>query len=204
MSNETTAATFQLPITLHKRAKTVAKRMGTVVSQLIRESLAERIDYLEAKLDQDEKRIEATKDAERAKRGLKTRLKGFRGSSTLAPVVSSLAPAEMGAGAVQHEEEKDPLAEVYEKHAKHIAEVLGLDDRERDPNEERLRVAEAIRDVRRHAPLTYPPDGVVLRAIESIIIRLRQETPPAVPVPELVIDVQKIKTRGDVRPVADP
>lgn len=174
MSASAQLITAHLPIELYRRTRAVVKRYRSSTSQLVRESLTERLDAIEAKEREEEARKRAAKRAELEDR----RAPGI----DLAPRASSLAPGPLDDSA--RTPAVDPLDAIYLHHATHILEVLN----DPDPSEKRLRVATGIAAVKLwikdFTPLTDPPpDGEILRRLERVLIGVRTKAPSSTDVP---------------------
>lgn len=180
MSAETEATNFYLPAELKKRAKVVAKRIGSTLSDLIRAALLERVETFEAKFHAEEERkrqeVERKRQA-RTLRPLGDPLAPKR--STLAPAAfEARPPAELGAdedeGKTSVERAPADLAELYYHHARRILEKWD------DVAERRLRLGEAVADIKRQAPLRCPPDDEIRALVEAALVEIRdREKPPA-------------------------
>lgn len=166
--------TVQLPAGLHQRTNAIAKRLACSFVQIVREGLADRLDYYDARFKAEDDRARAEKEARRAS-GRTLRSLGER---PLAPAggADSLAPAPLEPlepVAFEGTAAGDGLEELYRHHAARIFEVM-----DKLPTEKRLRVMEAIAAVQRQAPLTHPSDKVILERLEAIIVGMRDAAPP--------------------------
>lgn len=210
--------TVGMPPDLLRRAKVQAKRLHTSIGQLIREGLLERLEFLEAK-----ERIEEERKSEKTQSSRKLPTLEERHAVKLAGTTTTVAtpPATPTTRAARPDEVATvlpPLEAVYQTEARKIFEALD------DPIEKRLRTVEAIANVKKVHPLTYPADGEILLNLERAVIDLRAKAPPkrllsvedaherrlseqvakrpiAVPDddrPSTVIDPEKIESYGDV------
>lgn len=189
-----TFSTFRIPEVLLQRGKSVAKQMSTSLSQILRDAFSDRVDYLEAKLRADRERIEAERKANR----------GFRRMTPINP-----EPLHPVLPQVQEEKKEDPKPE-YTTHALRIAEAVAAGN----PLETRLRVAEALADIKRKWPLTHPSENEMVAILEKLVVEQNsklnadqqtqqpQPTAPSTTQPtvenEIVIDPKKVRTLGKV------
>lgn len=150
---------------LHTRAKAVAQRQTTSISQLIRDALDEKLAYLEAKANMEEAKAKAEKEAKAAARQPRAvkpiaPLGEGRTTSLLRPLEalrSTLAPTQTPVAAGP-----DPLAQLYVKHAKHIAEAAAF------PYERRMRLTEAISDIKKQLPVTHPNEDHMALVLDDM------------------------------------
>lgn len=159
--------TVNLPIALHRRAVKARDRLKKNVNQQIRDALAAFLDEEDAKFLAEEKRRAEEKLARRAISG---RVLGRLGESPLGP--------RRRDSTVDEAPPFDPLEETYRRHATLIAAVVA--SATTDPREKRLRVAEAVAEIKRLAPLTHPPDAAIVSELERRVIELRGVTPATV------------------------
>lgn len=194
MSNEIVVTTVSLPKDLHARARAIAKRNRTTTVHLIRESLTEKIEYLEAKRRVEEERI----IAERQRAAFSTHVRGRPPRLPLAPEPPPPLKSEIVDENVENLEAEARTAHVYETQAKLILETL-----EGSPLERRLRVAEAVAAVKRERPLTHPPDDEILQTLEREVLHLRRNTEKTKLATAnnnsfQIIDPNRVHSRGDV------
>lgn len=189
-----------VPVNIRSRAKTVAKKIRSTVSQIVRDGFVEKVEYYEEKL-----RAEAEREAEKEtshKKSRDTRKLGMPLDGAPTPPPST----PPGAEPIAVSPIADDLDAIYDAHAAKI-----LDAMEKSPNEKRLRAAEAISAIKHRAPLTHPPEREILAELEVRILRLRAARPaspqlaPEQPKERIVddlvgkeIDATKIRSRGDV------
>ncbi len=188
-----------LPIDLHERAFAVGKRIRSTVSSLIRDSLREKIEYLEAKQRSDEEREIREKEAKRLaqqnRRSLKTLgEKRLEDAASMIPKALQRLGDGPSSGPVIDE---DPTEALYREHATKIAEVV--DDA--SPTEKRMRISEAVHAITRAAPLTGPGEAEIVRRLQAIVVDLRDKKPATRVVDDRVgheIDTSNVKTFGDI------
>ena len=168
-----------MPKWLHKQTKEMAFAFRTTASQIGRDAIAERVEYLRNRLRllKEEKREAAKKNgAER------TKLKAGRvlGDSPLAPVRKSMAPDEFRPTPADIKEAReqgesdgdgdvdgvdvDESEAIYQQNATRIAEVIDK------PAERRVCIEEAIAAVKRQAPLTHPTDAEIRVRLEKLVL----------------------------------
>lgn len=170
-----------LPAGLHKRAGRVAKRHVSSISELLRQGLVDRVEFLEAKERAEIERRHKEKQSDRVERRLKAL--GER------PIEKKTISSETTTRTTD-----DPLVKIYSEHARLI---LGAEGYER-----RLRVHEALKAVRAQCPLTYPSDGEILALLEQSMreqraeMDLNTETSPESVMVNRVINPENVKTFG--------
>ena len=196
-----------LPIELHRRTKALSKRLRLSINQIVRDSLTERIEFLENKLRAEEERKRADKETKRTGR----RLRSLADSTT-----SPLAPRPIvrRADEVQVPSEEE---ELYAQHARRIFEVINS-----NPMEARVRTMEAVSAIKRYSPLTCPRDPKIIERLDMLVDELAAQAPvPPRRGPERdtllkratrivddfvgqVIDSAKTKSLGDIDSVEEP
>lgn len=129
-----------VPISLHKRAKRIAKRRRKTISDMIRDSLVREIERYEAEEVQEKEQVQQ------------------RGLVALRRMGEGQKPVE-----IPENKPVDRLQPTFERHAQRIAEVFD------NPEEVRRRQAEAFSAIRKLAPLTYAEDNKIKERLESII-----------------------------------
>lgn len=135
----------EVPTSLHRRAKKVARNRRGTVSELIRDSLTKEIEYFEAKQRAEEAQ-EALDKAPKRKPSAITSLDQRPG-------------VEIPVGVPV-----DRLAPLFEKHARRIMEVSN------NPQAVAMRQEEAFAAIRKFAPLTYrDDDSKINERLESLI-----------------------------------
>jgi predicted transcriptional regulator len=154
---------LELTSELHRRIHKIAKRLGATSSQLARDALARMADEYEAKFREES-------DRKRRER------EGIRGERSLTPIQpitkSKLGPRPLGEPELELEAGPDTEAQptnLYLEHAAKIARAMNA------PLEKRLAVEEALRDIKRSAPLTHPSDAEILRELERAVLKLLHE-----------------------------
>lgn len=192
-----------LPISLHERAFAVGKRIRSTVSSLIRDSLSEKIEYLEAKHRADEDRAVREKEAKQLAQQNRRSLKSLD-EKRLADAASLFPRAlpKFGEPAEDEVAVEDPTEALYQKHAARIVEVV--DDA--SPTEKRMRIAEAVHAIKYAAPLTGPGEAEIVKRLQAIVVSLRDKKPaPAQSATRVVddkvgreIDTSSVRTFGDV------
>lgn len=194
---------------LHKRLKTMCKQKNLKMIELIRDSLSERLEFLEEKQRREEERLRAEREASSGR----TKFTGFKKMSP-SNLPSPAKPIPLGEKAPTPDtakndsslpmtttivEKQKELPTEYTKYAEKIREAV----RGGSPLEARLCTVEAVSAIKKRYPLTHPRDDVIVSILEKLVveegdlptIQTRKE------VPEIVIDTSKIKTSGDVSPV---
>lgn len=166
-----------VPMNLRERAKKVAKKLKTPMSQLARDALTEKIEYFESKFQADKARAAAEKE----------QLRGFRRMKPLSNPIARNAIAE-----------QKQIPPEYDLHATRIHEAVQAGS----PNETRLRVAEAVAAIKRQSPLTHPPETEIVATLERLVVAKRDAlATTATPAKEpdgILIDTTKIRSHGDV------
>ena len=146
---------------IHRRAKAITQRFQTSLAYLIRHSLTEKIDAVEEKLRNDEKlRRQDISDARRM-RGI-----GERPINKPAKL-----PKVMYRPPTPKPKDAPVTEQIYLKHAAEILENLD------SPTEKRIRVVQAISDVKKQFPLTHPSDDQILLNLEKAIVEIRAGLP---------------------------
>lgn len=187
--------TISFPDDLHERLTRVSRRLKKPMAQIIKEAVREKVGSLENPLEE--------RDRQRLRdKILRREAKGMRGIGE-----SPLAPGRKN---VEEREERDPLDEIYQEHARRILEVLD------DPGERRIRLAEAIHAAKKRAPLTHPSEAVIVARIEAAVVEMRsREASPREPqiarleraIDDLtgkVLDANRVETFGDAPNLNDP
>jgi hypothetical protein len=159
----------------------------------MRDALLEKVEYLEEKFRVDEARALAEKEKRKEERNKGKRIQKMGEKSAPSPEV-------------EKEPEINPLEKHYEEQAKKILNYL-----DRSPLERRIAIAEAVSAIKKVAPLTHPPEPVILSEIEKHVILMQQrrlsEPPPPKPVWEQedleipvdrIIDPAHIKSHGEI------
>lgn len=209
---------FRLPEVLHDRLRAVCAYNGQTLSDLIRNTLADRVEYLEAKQRMEATRAQADLEARRLARAPKKPLTPREALAQRRPVTDP--PAE---------ERKLPAE--YAIHAALIYEAIVGGD----TTEKRLRTMEAVAAIKKRNPLLHPPEPEILATLEKMVRQLDAEargaqapmlptipaTPAATRVPigaptessaatvpdegddegspdDIIIDTSKMTTFGDV------
>jgi predicted DNA-binding protein len=146
---------------LRDRIRKIAKHLGSTSTQLAREALVRFVEESEMKFYEE---------AERKRRGREV----GRKLKPLQPMVKSkLGPRPFG----EREEETpaqlqqiDPTLDIlYTEHAAKIARALA------SPLEKRIAVEEAVRAIKRYAPLTHPAEAEILGKLERTVVALLRE-----------------------------
>lgn len=135
----------QIPIALHKRAKIVSKRVRTSMTYLVRESLEQRLNEIEARERAEAAAAELAAEPKR-KPATVTAL-------DQRPLVEIPIDAPV-----------DRLMPLFEKHANRIMAVSN------DPQQVAIRQSEAFAAIRKFAPLTYRDEDKISQRLESLII----------------------------------
>lgn len=177
MSDETKPFLIRIPLDLHRRAHSLAKRHSTTATQIARDGLTARVEFLENKEREEKERKARDLDEKRKARGIRN-----IGESPMAPRQRDLAPQPNLSNAVDDDEiaapSSDPVVDLYEQHARLIFEAI------EQPTECRIRTDEAVRSIKNYSLLTHPGDSVILEKLERIVVRLRAAR-VAVPAPVL-------------------
>jgi len=168
-----------LPADLRNRVRSIAKKKRTTTAQIVRDALAEKVEYLEAKerAEDDRRRKERTERAQ-GPRGI--------GRSALAPLPPRVEAREAAPTADIHPDEQA----LYETHAARVFEAFD------QPLEKRMRVREAIAAVKRQSPLTHPGDDAILARLTAAVAEL--QSMQSYVQEQRAIDTSKIRTFGEV------
>ena len=172
-----------LPADLHRRSAIVCKRLRTSRSQLIREALDEKVIELEGRFKREYEERLAMKSAKRMEK-----INRFGIPIEEAQMITGIPS-------------RDPLENLYREHAKHVLEAG--DDKE----EIHRRAAEAIAAVQRARPLTHPPEGEILIALEKHILSLKKINNNTTRTFDQFVGqvvAPNIPTHGDVEPEPEP
>ena len=155
--------TVLLPVPVHRRFKHAVKRARETMTRITRDAIVEKTEALE---QQQQLRAAPKKE----------NLLGDIGSSPLGPSAPT-TPEEHEAAVADakqpiiqtHAPETDEelLSDLYGEQAMRLFEVL-----ER-PVEKRLRVVEALRAIQESYPLVPPSDEVILKTLQTHMLRLR-------------------------------
>jgi hypothetical protein len=195
--------TIRIPKTLRERCRVLYKKTGVKFVELVRNALSEHVAYLEAKQRIDEERLAEAKASTVNRKQVKTITP--LGESPLRPL------SKIASVFSQKTEVDEKLAPLLAKHARLIAEASNF------AYERRMRLAEAVADIKKAAPLTHPPEGQLMLLLENMAgSALLQQ--PSVPEPEfapppevapdvveegdenveMIIDPSKLRSFGDV------
>lgn len=154
----TFATTIKLPKDLHARAKTLAKRTGMSLIDLIRDGLWDKVTQLEERLRIEEEK----KNRDRSQKRLSVRLVE---NEILAPQFEPIVGEES-----EKPKELDEDDRIYRQHAEKIVTVYD------NVSERRLTALAAIKDICDHRPLTADPFAVE-RRLHEIVEKIRNEKP---------------------------
>ena len=203
----TKAILMSVPVAFHKRLRAVATKIGMSMTEVARQALYERVEELEKKLDETHERRRLSKYEQRRAPSMMRSL----GESSLAPQTAS-APGDEENDRASREEiadrdssyaipattdpEDKATQALYDKHAQRILESLS------DPTEKRVRIAEAVKEVRDAALVVEPDELEIRKRLQSLVLKLRSAqpagaTPEPAPAPEPDADVY-------VLPIAEP
>lgn len=165
MAKDVATLSVHMPISLRERARRIAKQLRTNTNQLIRDGLEKHLDTLEEKRLAEEKRAAEDKELRRRING---RALPKLGESPLGPKKRVESAENEQAENPPPPVQVDPLDEVYDRHAVLIASAV----RDGLLLDKRLRVAEALMEIKRLAPLTHPPDSVIVSELERRVVAL--------------------------------
>lgn len=196
MSKNEVSMTLFVTKDLRERVGYIAKKTRTSLSQIMRDALGDKLDYMEAKLQITEERVATIKDKKRNERTLNKERRNS--TNLLAPERRSLAPEPIPSNVLPEPvAEIDPLEEIYSKHGELIAESIN-----KSPLEKRIVLHEAIAAIRRRSPLTHPPEDIIIRRLEKEVVRvLDEKNPKPSPVdeePSTIVDLENVKSLGDL------
>lgn len=157
---QTATIVTNVPASLHKRAKIVAKKRHTTLAQFARDAVEEKVVQFEEK-EREEKTERKTAPRIRGAASLEER-----------PTVE-----------VNVDGPTDRLAPIFDEHARRIMEVAS------NPTEVLRRREEAFAAIRKLAPLTYADDRKIVARLETLIAERASEqsapTEPSVDEPAL-------------------
>ena len=185
-----------MPRDLHRRLLAVSKPRRTSMSQLAREAITERIEFLEEKARVEEERAKAEREA---RQGLK-RFAPFRKMSSVPlptlptmPSLGSLTPRTPTPAAASPSDETKGLPVEYGVHADHILEATLAND----ILEARVRTMEGVAAIRRRAPLSCPPDLEIMKTLQQLVDEKRAAIPIVDGLEGKKIDVSKMRSTID-------
>lgn len=166
---ETSVITVHLPPKLRERMRVLAKQFRKTTSDVVRDALIERMEYLEDKLQSQERFTRFGHEKRKSKTIPDTSEKDI-----LEVDENSLAPPALKNSTILTTNtyiDEDRFADVYTKHVPRILEASG------NPVERRLRVAEAIAEIKRRAPMTSPSELELTKKIEEAVTAQKNKSP---------------------------
>lgn len=152
-SKDTEIISFEVPNAFRKRARNIKRLFKVSLAQMCRDGLTDQLEFYEgkARLQKEQEKKSSTTEP--------------RHSRTLKRA-ASLGPTPLERGAAVEDDRVDPFDAIYVRHAKRIVPVLD------DKIERRLRVADAVREVKQFAPLTCPADEDIVAELQKRVVAL--------------------------------
>ena len=180
--------TFEFPRDLIARAKKVNAIFHTKTTQLIRDGLRHKVEELEDKHRREVALQASDEAAKKAKDDYRKTLRSAGSTiSPLAPLSTQVRTSGVVSGPTQ-----DPMEALYTELARSIRDAGD------DTEEKRKRIDAAVAAVNRERPLTAPSTEIILRTLETYILKLRDEpvTSTYDSLVNTILDVSKLKTSG--------
>ena len=162
------AAVISVPIPphVHRRLKSVARRIGSTLAHVCREAVVDKTDALEKKYP-DPKQKQRDEPGSRTVSAL--------GQSPLGPSPAK-APGDVDEPVTPEPvvvatpaAPPDPLADIYLHHAQRLVECI------EDITERRVRLEEALSAIRAECWLIEPEEDEMRRKLQDVVQRLRSE-----------------------------
>jgi hypothetical protein len=179
---------FEFPRDLIARAKKVNAIFHTKTTQLLRDGLRQKVEELEDKHRRETALQIADEAAKKAKDDYRKTLRAAGSTiSPLAPLSTQVRMSSISSGPTQ-----DPMEALYTELARSIRDAGD------DTEEKRKRIDAAVAAVNRERPLTAPSTEIILRTLETYILKLRDEpvTSTYDSLVNTILDVSKLKTSG--------
>lgn len=174
---------FDVAPDFHVRIKRCADHLRMTIATFAREALFYRVEHYEYKIYQQQMIAKNIQEPDGGPSGTRVHSQ----TKTLEQRREERAERKAAAKAAELVEPSapvDPLAPLYLEHARLILGTI-------DPVEMRRRTEAAVSAIRAARPLTAPPDGEILRALEEYCIEVRRKiatAPPPAPTYDSFID----------------
>ena len=197
MAQRTVTTTICIDAGLYRRANKIKERRGGTFREVIRRALEDYVRAAEAEIETSERERRSAAEAKASQPGGPGR---FAAPTVGAPLAAH-ADRER-----QDRAEPERLDAIYE------AAALAIVDSSASEREIEQIIDRAFEDARRASPLRHPARDAMATGIRRSVVlevqaRRREGRPagaqaqaPAAPDAERVVDVSRIRTRGDVEP----
>ena len=147
---------FEVPNGFRRRASVIRRLFRITLARMCRDGLEQQLEFYE-----ERERLQKERSTKK-KSTLETRAIPGR---TLRRSTTPLGPTPLDPFP-RDETPADPFDAIYIRHAKRIVPVVD------DAVMRRLRVADAVREVKQHAPLTCPADEDIVAELQKRVVAL--------------------------------